>query len=177
MRGLLQAGDHGEAIGILVDTRVLPSENARESHRLYELAHVGAALDELDDGSRAVARGHLETALEWPESLGQGRPFDPDERLVRFLLGVVGDAGGGPGAGSADPEGAAALRARADSLAGAASPTAVIEGALVRRALATVGTSRRQVAPSAHAGSQRVSRGCPGRRIASPRLADLRKHD
>ena len=139
VRGLLQAGDHGEAIRILTDTHVLPSENARESHRLYELAHVGAALDELDDGNRAVARGHLETALEWPESLGQGRPFDPDERLVRFLLGVVGDAGSGPGAGSADPEAAAALRARTDSLAGAASPTAVIEGALVRRALATVG--------------------------------------
>ena len=139
VRGLLQAGDHGEAIGILADTRVLPSENARESHRLYELAHVGAALDELDAGNRAVARGHLETALEWPESLGQGRPFDPDERLVRFLLGVVGDAGSGPGAGSADPEVAASLRARADSLAGAASPTAVIEGALVRRALATAG--------------------------------------
>ena len=127
-----------QAVRILADARVLPSENARESHRLYEFAHVGAALDELDAGDRAAARGHLETALEWPESLGQGRPFDPDERLVRFLLGVVGeDAGGGPGAGSADPEAAAALRARADSLAGVASPTEVIEQALVRRALAT----------------------------------------
>ncbi len=140
VRGLLQAGDHGEAIRILADTHVLPSENARESHRLYEFAHVGAALDELENGNRAVARGHLETALEWPESLGQGRPFDPDERLVRFLLGMVGDeVGGGPGAGSGDAEAADALRARADSPAGAASPTEVIEQALVRRALATAG--------------------------------------
>ena len=140
VRGLLQAGDHGEAIRILADTHVLPSENARESHRLYEFAHVGAALDELDVGDRAAARGHLETALEWPESLGQGRPFDPDERLVRFLLGAVGDdAGSGPGGGSADAEVAASLRARADSLAGAASPTEVIEQALVRRALAAAG--------------------------------------
>ena len=140
VRGLLQAGDYGEAIRILADTRVLPSENARESHRLYEFAHVGAALDELDVGDRAAARGHLEAALEWPESLGQGRPFDPDERLVRFLLGVVGDdAGGGPGAESAEPEVAASLRARVDSPAGAVSPTEVIEQALVRRALATAG--------------------------------------
>ncbi|MXY32317.1 MAG: DUF5107 domain-containing protein, partial [Gammaproteobacteria bacterium] len=95
VRGLLQAGEYGEAIRILADTRVLPSENARESHRLYEFAHVGAALDELDVGDRAAARGHLEAALEWPESLGQGRPFDPDERLVRFLLGVVGESAGG----------------------------------------------------------------------------------
>jgi tetratricopeptide (TPR) repeat protein len=137
VRSLLQAGDHGEAIRILADTRVLPSENARESHRLYEFAHVGAALDELDDGNRMAARSHLETALEWPESLGQGRPFDPDERLVRFLLEVVAEgAGGGPDAEAADAEAVASLRARADSLAGEASPTEVIEQALIRRALA-----------------------------------------
>ncbi len=137
VRALLQAGDHGEAIRILADTHVLPSENARESHRLYELAHVGAALDELDGGDRAAARGHLERALEWPESLGQGRPFDPDERLVRLLLGVVGGgADGGPDPEPVSAEAVASLRARADSLAGAASPTEVIEQALIRRGLA-----------------------------------------
>ncbi len=137
VRALLQAGDHGEAIRILANTRVLPSENARESHRLYEFAHVGAALDELDAGDRAAARRHLETALLWPESLGQGRPFDPDERLVRFLLGVVAeDADKGPEAESADAEAVASLGARADSLARAASPSAAIERTLVRRALA-----------------------------------------
>ena len=143
VRGLLEAGDHGEAIRILADTHVLPSENARESHRLYEFAHVGAALDELDAGNRAAARGHLEAALEWPESLGQGRPFDPDERLVRFLLREVEGEGrpgptgsGSAGSASAGAGTAASLRARADSLAGAASPTAAIERTLVRRALA-----------------------------------------
>lgn len=140
VRSLLQAGDHGEAIRILADTHVLPSENARESHRLYELAHVGAALDELDEGNRTAARGHLETALEWPESLGQGRPFDPDEQLVRFLLGVVGaGASGGSDTDSADAEAVASLRTRADSLAGDPSPTATIERNLVRRALAVAG--------------------------------------
>ena len=137
VRGLLQAGDHGQAIRILADTHVLPSENARESHRLYEFAHVGAALDELDGGDREAARGHLETALEWPESLGQGRPFDPDERLVRLLLGVVGGgADGGPDPEPVSAEAVASLRARADSLAGTASPTEVIEQALIRRGLA-----------------------------------------
>ena len=135
VRALLQAGEHGEAIRILARARVLPSENSRESHRLYELAHVGAALDELDGGNRTAARGHLETALEWPESLGQGRPFDPDERLVRFLLGVEA-AAGASGAGIADADAVASLRARVDSLARVASPGAEIEQALVRRALA-----------------------------------------
>ena len=140
VRSLLGAARHRDAIPILADARVLPSENARESHRLYEFAHVGAALEELEAGNRAAARGHLETALEWPESLGQGRPFDPDERLVRFLLGIVGEgASGGPDAGSADADAVVDLRARADSLVGAASPTASIEGGLVRRALAVAG--------------------------------------
>ena len=86
---LLHLGAHREAIEMLANTQVLPSENARESHRLYELAHVGAALDELDDGDQAAALFHLETALLWPESLGQGHPYDPDERLVRYMMGVA----------------------------------------------------------------------------------------
>ena len=131
VRGLLETGDHTEAIQILDNTHVLPSENAGEAHRLYEFAHVGAALDELDAGNRAAARQHLETALLWPESLGQGRPYAPDERLVRFLIGVVEGTGGR----DVQVEAAASLRARAGSLATAASATAVIEHTLLRRAL------------------------------------------
>ncbi|MDE2875020.1 MAG: DUF5107 domain-containing protein [Gemmatimonadota bacterium] len=93
-RALLNLGSHGEAISVLAATRVLPSENARESHHLYELAHIGAALDDLDAGNAEGARGLLEAALLWPESLGQGRPYNPDERLVRFLLGVAARAAG-----------------------------------------------------------------------------------
>jgi len=68
---------------------VLPSENARESHRLFEWAHTLLALDALEAGDAATAREQLTTALTWPESLGQGRPYEPEERVVRFLLGVA----------------------------------------------------------------------------------------
>ena len=93
-RSLLHLGSYREAIEVLASTHVLPSENARESHRLYEYAHVGAALDELEDGNHQAAREYLEAGLLWPESLGQGRPYDPDERLIRFLLGVAAQAAG-----------------------------------------------------------------------------------
>ena len=86
--------NYREAIEVLANTHVLPSENARESHRLYALAHVGAALDELDDGNHQTALDYLEAGLLWPESLGQGRPYDPDERLVRFLQGVAAQSAG-----------------------------------------------------------------------------------
>ena len=137
MRGLLQSGDHGEAIRILADTHVLPSENSGEAHRLYEFAHVGAALDELEAGDREAARRHLEAALLWPESLGQGRPFDPDDRLVRFLFDAAAESpDGGPVPGAFETVTIASMRARADSLADATSPTAAVERALLRRALA-----------------------------------------
>ena len=102
VRALINLGGYGEAIDVLAGTHVLPSENARESHHLHELAHVGAALDEIDAGDHEAAHRHLEAALLWPESLGQGRPFEPDERLVTYLLGVaargMGDRDGARGA-------------------------------------------------------------------------------
>ncbi|HSG06705.1 MAG TPA: DUF5107 domain-containing protein [Longimicrobiales bacterium] len=96
VRTLLQVGRAADATVILDDVQVLPSESGRESHRLWEWAHTLVALDALGAGDAPTARRHLEQALEWPESLGQGRPYEPEERLVRYLLGVaeerLGDA-------------------------------------------------------------------------------------
>ena len=87
VRALNQLGRSMEAIDILNATHVLPSENARDSHRLYEQAHTLAALDAMERASYDEARRHLRAALEWPEHLGQGRPYDPEERLALYLLG------------------------------------------------------------------------------------------
>jgi tetratricopeptide (TPR) repeat protein len=89
VRSLNQLGRAREALDILNATHVLPSENARESHRSYERAHTLAALDAIDGGAYDEAQRHLRTALEWPEHLGQGRPYEPEERLVQYLLGQV----------------------------------------------------------------------------------------
>jgi hypothetical protein len=88
-KALIHLGRANEAAVILAEARVLPSENARESHRLYEQAHTLVALDAMDDGRFEEAKRYLAAALEWPETLGQGRPYEPEERLVRFLLGRV----------------------------------------------------------------------------------------
>jgi tetratricopeptide (TPR) repeat protein len=74
---------------MLARTRVLPSEHAGESHQLYVQAHTLAALAAVDARRFDEAYTHLQAALEWPAHLGQGRPYDPEERLVRFLMGRV----------------------------------------------------------------------------------------
>ncbi|MFQ5705055.1 MAG: DUF5107 domain-containing protein [Gemmatimonadales bacterium] len=89
VRSLNQLGRPREAIELLNTTDVLPSEGARTSHQLYEQAHTLAALDAIERGAFDVASHYLHTALEWPEHLGQGRPYHPDDRLLHYLLGVV----------------------------------------------------------------------------------------
>jgi tetratricopeptide (TPR) repeat protein len=78
-----------EALAMLNSTHVLPSENAGSSHRLYEQAHTLAALAALETGKLDLAASHLGSAREWPGHLGQGRPYEPEERLVLFLLGRI----------------------------------------------------------------------------------------
>ena len=56
---------------------------------MWEQAHTLAALEAMQAGDYPAAREQLAAALEWPESLGQGRPYEPEERLVNFLQGVT----------------------------------------------------------------------------------------
>ncbi len=100
-RAMIHAGMPLEAAEVLGVTEVLPSENARESHLLYEQAHTLAAMDAMEDGELESARDHLLAALEWPESLGQGRPYEPEERLVRYLLARTEEGLGNAGAARA----------------------------------------------------------------------------
>jgi len=136
VRGLLSVDRSAEAIEVLAETHVLPSENARDSHRLYELAHMAAALDELEAERPASAREHLEAALLWPESLGQGRPYEPDERLVRYLQGVVAEIEGDDAAALRAYEAAGVGRgvAATSLITAAAGLFTALEGRIVNRA-------------------------------------------
>jgi tetratricopeptide (TPR) repeat protein len=126
-----------EATEILAATHVLPSENARESHRLWEQAHIMAALDAYDAGDFQEARGHAEQAIRWPENLGQGRPYEPDDRLARFILGRVDERLGNREAVSDTDN----LRSQLESMA--EQPTTEVQRRLIRRALELAGVRRR----------------------------------
>jgi tetratricopeptide (TPR) repeat protein len=163
-RALVHGRRPAEALDILSAVNVLPSEHARGTRQLYADAHTLMALDGMEEDQHSAARGHLRQALEWPESLGEGRPYEPEERLVQFLLGLVereiegGDAGlehfqavinatpvGNAPPGSLDRLGAAARRVVAEGVgdprrAGAATAEPEpLQDELVRRALALAG--------------------------------------
>lgn len=78
-------GESAPAVHIMDRTRVLPSENASESHLLYETAHLLRALDLISAGDPAAALSHVARSREWPERLGQGRPYETDERLADWI--------------------------------------------------------------------------------------------
>jgi tetratricopeptide (TPR) repeat protein len=85
-RSLIQVGRADEAVEILSGIRVLPSENSRQSHSLWEQAHTAVGKAALEAGDYQEAAEHFRAALEWPESLGQGRPYEPDDEEIRALL-------------------------------------------------------------------------------------------
>jgi tetratricopeptide (TPR) repeat protein len=89
VRSLVYLERWAEALAVLNVTRVLPSEHSRETHQMYVQAHTLAALAAYNSGKWDEANTHLSAALEWPEHLGQGKPYDPEERLIRYLLGRV----------------------------------------------------------------------------------------
>ena len=88
-RSLIQVGRAEEALAILSTLHVLPSENSRQSHQFWEQAHTQAARAAMKAGNYEKAIEHLRSALEWPESLGQGRPYEPDDEPVRRLLATA----------------------------------------------------------------------------------------
>ena len=138
VRGLL-LGDRGDdAVEVLEEVEVLPSEHARESHALWARAHVMVALEQLEEGDARDARESALRAMEWPEHLGQGRPYVPEERLPRFVLARAEAALGNPDRARFELERVAG----ATPLASADEPAAPLDllGMQARRELGGEGT-------------------------------------
>jgi tetratricopeptide (TPR) repeat protein len=84
-RQLIDAGRHEEALAVLDGLVVLPYENASEGRVLHERAHLMLAGQRIRERRYEDALAHLAKSREWPERLGVGRPYTPDERLQDLL--------------------------------------------------------------------------------------------
>lgn len=88
------AGEYESAGQLLESLQVLPFEGASEGRRLFAWAHTGRALDLMANQEYGGAIEALNKAKQWPESLGVGRPHDPEERLQNYLLARCYEATG-----------------------------------------------------------------------------------
>ncbi len=89
-RHLIDARAYEDALAVLDRVAVLPYENASEGRVLYERAHLMLAGARIRERRYDEALAHLAKSREWPERLGVGRPYSPDERLQTIMEAHVG---------------------------------------------------------------------------------------
>jgi tetratricopeptide (TPR) repeat protein len=85
-KALLNTGEYKKSINVLTDIQILPFEGSYESRLVYEQAHLKQALEYVEDKKHKKAIETLNQAMEWPENIGVGKPYEPDERMQEFLL-------------------------------------------------------------------------------------------
>jgi tetratricopeptide (TPR) repeat protein len=78
-----------DAASVLEGFRALPFEGASEIHALYARTHLRLGLKAMQKADWAGAAKEFETSKEYPERLGSGRPFDPDDRLADYLAAIA----------------------------------------------------------------------------------------
>ncbi|MBD3627876.1 DUF5107 domain-containing protein [Cyclobacterium sp.] len=92
IRALNRQGQYKKAMDLLGKIHVLPYEGAGEGRALFETVYLNAALEDMQGSKWKAARSKLEKSLEWPENLGVGKPFNTNETMQDYLLGLVAKA-------------------------------------------------------------------------------------
>jgi len=88
VKALLISGRYKMAADLLDRMRVLPYEGASEVHSLFVRTHLHLALDLMLEQKWTEALAEITRSREYPEALGTGRPFNPDQRFQDFLEAV-----------------------------------------------------------------------------------------
>ena len=84
----LYTHNYDKSLEILNSLILLPAEGAREGHEIYRSALILRALDFIRHQRYLKAIVDLESARNWPESLGVGKPYQTDERIEDYLSGL-----------------------------------------------------------------------------------------
>lgn len=88
-KSLLNVGKFEQVLDVLKKIQVLPYEHASESREIYTRAHTGVALKLIKKGSFEKAVTILKKSKEWPENIGVGKPYLPDERVQDYMLAIA----------------------------------------------------------------------------------------
>jgi tetratricopeptide (TPR) repeat protein len=86
VKALMADGQYKEAAAILENMVALPHEGARAIHEIFILCHVHLGLEAIQKREYSQAIKFLEKARTYPENLGTGRPYDPDQRMQDYFI-------------------------------------------------------------------------------------------
>ncbi|MGI9542764.1 MAG: tetratricopeptide repeat protein, partial [Cyclobacteriaceae bacterium] len=90
-KALLNNGEYKKCIESLKNIEVLPFEGASQGRTIYEQSHLLYAMAIIEKKKYKEAISILKEAMEWPENLGVGKPYDPDNRAEDYLLAYCYD--------------------------------------------------------------------------------------
>jgi len=84
-QALYRFGKYEECISILDEIEVLPFEGASNGRVLFREAHIMSAIKSIKEKELSKALTHLKSARLWPENLGAGRPYKPNNLTEDYL--------------------------------------------------------------------------------------------
>jgi tetratricopeptide (TPR) repeat protein len=73
------------SIQTLHELEVLPFEGSGEGHEVYERVHLLRAVELMEAKKYKDALKDIELSKEWPENLGEGKPYDVDTQLQDYM--------------------------------------------------------------------------------------------
>lgn len=85
---LLDNEQYQNCADILEKTTFIPFEGSTVGKEIFEQAYVNLALNAIKQKDYDHALSLLERSKAWPESLGVGAPFEPDNRLQQYLEAI-----------------------------------------------------------------------------------------
>jgi Flp pilus assembly protein TadD len=88
------------SIETLHQLNVLPFEGSGEGHEVYEQVHLLRAVELMEGKKYKDALKEIQLSNEWPENLGEGKPYDVDTRLQDYMTAVCSGKLGKPAEGS-----------------------------------------------------------------------------
>jgi len=85
-QALLNTEQYTASTKLLAQLNVLPYEGASEGRAIYEKAHLYVALQQVEKKRYTQAIEAVEASLLWPENLGVGKPYQPNNTKQYLLL-------------------------------------------------------------------------------------------
>jgi tetratricopeptide (TPR) repeat protein len=81
----LNNGEYEASTKTLDKTIILPFEGSTSGKTVYEQAYINVAINLMNQKKYKQAFDKLEKSKAWPESLGVGSPYEPDNRMQQYL--------------------------------------------------------------------------------------------